>query len=603
MSAHPDHAGISGNNPNYQNEPAELDGNSPWPRPLQSHPVGVVSPHTNEPADHRPYIQSPMSGTKDNATNDQYFPPPPGPPPSGAKQQYKAYVPPPARPPKEGNEEQYNYPPPPPGPPPSHAHSDERPPEFSPPPSAHVGEKPQEFPPSTSAHADEKPPEFPPPSSPYTDEKPPAFPPPPSYAEEFPQVQDHVYEDHKPPVLPPRPGPSQGAPQYFPPPPVSPSQAPPQFAPPPGPSPQAAAAAGTSSSTHKSGGWQQKLYELSLKASGPINKLTNKLGSEAFWPSSLDTECDKAARILKSFCKDGFYTSTPPSRPTTSEGKPARSPGPSSTSKTLVKIPTSAIANAKGLAIFTTFRTGLHISGAGGSGVVVSRLPDGSWSPPAGFLVHTLGAGFMIGFDVYDCVCVLNTQQAVEAFMKSARLSLGGELAVVAGPVGAGRGLEGAGGFGGSTSPTNQEKDKLQVQGSNSRPGSSSGKKECDGKPVWSYMKSRGFYAGVQADGTVIVNRPGANDAFYGERGITVERILKGQVSHNPDRNWNGKGKEKGDYIVMWPEGGRQLMEVLKAAEGRRADDKVLRDVGNGPTPGDLAPEGGKGLGEAGVAK
>ncbi|KAI1258821.1 hypothetical protein F5Y18DRAFT_326282 [Xylariaceae sp. FL1019] len=582
MSAHPDRAGISGNNPNYyQDEPAELDGASPWPQPLKSHPVGAVSPQINAQADHRPYIQSP---TSDNGANQQYFPPPPGPPPSGAKQQYHAYVPPPAKPPKEGNEEQY-YPPPPPGPPPSHAHSYERPPEFPPPPSAHTDEKPPEYPPSVSG---------------YADEKRPASPPPPSYTEEYGQFQDQVYEDHKPPVLPPRPVQSQGAAQYYPPPPVSPSQAPPQFVPPPASSSQAAA--GSSSSAHKSGGWSQKLYELSLKASGPINKLTNKLGSEAFWPSSLDTECDKAARILKSFCKDGFYTSTTPPRPTTSEDKPARSPGPGSTSKTLVKIPTSAIANARGLAIFTTFRTGLHISGAGGSGVVVSRLPDGSWSPPAGFLVHTLGAGFMIGFDVYDCVCVLNTQQAVEAFMKSARLSLGGELAVVAGPVGAGLGLEGAGGVGRST-PASQEKDKLQVQGGNSRPGSSSGKKDCDGKPVWSYMKSRGFYAGVQADGTVIVNRPGANDAFYGERGISVERILKGQVSQNPDRNWNGKGKEKGDEIVMWPEGGRQLMEVLKAAEGRRADEKVLRDLGNGPTPGDLAPEGGKGVGEAGVAK
>jgi len=34
----------------------------------------------------------------------------------------------------------------------------------------------------------------------------------------------------------------------------------------------------------------------------PVNKLTNKIGSEAFWPSSLDNESDKSARILKSFC-------------------------------------------------------------------------------------------------------------------------------------------------------------------------------------------------------------------------------------------------------------------------------------------------------------
>jgi len=38
----------------------------------------------------------------------------------------------------------------------------------------------------------------------------------------------------------------------------------------------------------------------------PVNKLTNKIGSEAFWPSSLDNESDKSARILKSFCSKSF---------------------------------------------------------------------------------------------------------------------------------------------------------------------------------------------------------------------------------------------------------------------------------------------------------
>lgn len=251
----------------------------------------------------------------------------------------------------------------------------------------------------------------------------------------------------------------------------------------------------------------------------------------------------------------------------------------------LVKIPTSAIANAKGLAIFTTFRTGLHISGAGGSGVVVARLPDGSWSPPAGFLVHTLGAGFMIGLDIYDCVCVLNTQSAVDAFARRARVSLGGELAVVAGPVGAGGGLETAlGGGGKSTSDGNGGKD-----GSGSGTSSSSGGQK--NKPVWSYMKSRGFYAGVQADGTVIIPRPDANAAFYGEREISVERILKGQVNSNPNTNQRpgqNQGQEAKD-LVMWPEGGRQLIEVLKAAEGKSADANVMNQLGGQPTPGDLA--------------
>lgn len=209
----------------------------------------------------------------------------------------------------------------------------------------------------------------------------------------------------------------------------------------------------------------------------------------------------------------------------------------------LVKIPQKAIEAAAGLAVFTTFRTGWHVSGAGGSGVVVSRLPGGSWSPPSGFLVHTLGAGFMAGLDIYDCVCVLRTPAAVAAFT-GPRLSLGGEVGLAAGPVGAGAAVDAA------------------LLGSS--------------KPVWSYMKSRGFYAGVQADGTVIITRPEANAAFYGVKGVKVVDILQGRV---PAEGPQG----------MWPEGARQLMEVLKSAEGRRdVDEGVLRDVSSGPTPGDL---------------
>jgi hypothetical protein len=47
------------------------------------------------------------------------------------------------------------------------------------------------------------------------------------------------------------------------------------------------------------------------KAGRPVNTLSNKLGAEAFWPTTLDKESDKAARILKSFCIDGFESKQP----------------------------------------------------------------------------------------------------------------------------------------------------------------------------------------------------------------------------------------------------------------------------------------------------
>ena len=86
-------------------------------------------------------------------------------------------------------------------------------------------------------------------------------------------------------------------------------------------------------------------------------------------------------------------------------------------------------------------RTGLWISGAGGSGVLIARKEDGNWSPPSGILLHTAGLGFLVGVDIYDCVVVINNRKALQAFTKI-RATLGGEISAVAGPVGVGGILE-----------------------------------------------------------------------------------------------------------------------------------------------------------------
>ncbi|KAI7221352.1 DUF500-domain-containing protein [Hortaea werneckii] len=272
-----------------------------------------------------------------------------------------------------------------------------------------------------------------------------------------------------------------------------------------------------------------KAWKAADKLGAPVNRLSNRLGSEAFWPTTLDKESDKAARILKSFCKDGFYQE---------EETQPENDGPKQKQRVLQKIPTKVIQNAKAVAIFTTMRTGLWMSGAGGSGVLVARLPDGSWSPPSGILLHTAGLGFMVGVDIYDCVVVINTDEALEAFTH-VRCTLGGEISVAAGPVGAGGVLE-------------TELHKRQA-------------------PVYNYMKSRGFYAGVQIDGTVIIERTDENERFYGER-IPVKEILAGKAQHPPHEI-------------------RRLMETLKAAQGDTDVDESI--IPTEPPPGDYQLDDG----------
>lgn len=45
-----------------------------------------------------------------------------------------------------------------------------------------------------------------------------------------------------------------------------------------------------------------KAWGLLDKLGAPVNRWTNKIGSEAFWPTTMDKESYKAARILRSFC-------------------------------------------------------------------------------------------------------------------------------------------------------------------------------------------------------------------------------------------------------------------------------------------------------------
>ncbi|KAF7553119.1 hypothetical protein G7Z17_g3863 [Cylindrodendrum hubeiense] len=225
-----------------------------------------------------------------------------------------------------------------------------------------------------------------------------------------------------------------------------------------------------------------------------------------FTASNMSEDCNKAARILQAMVEKG-------------------------------KIPTEAITNAKGLAIFSCFRAGMYLAGSGGSGVLVARLSDGTWSPPSAFSVRSGGIGLVYGVDMYDCVCVLNTQEAVDAYTKP-ELSLGGAVAVAAGPMNA----------------------------------SNAGTKEI--KPVWTYTKSRGLYGGLTVDGTVVKERPDRNEDFYGAK-VATAQILRGEVQVQA-------GASK------WPAGAEVLTEVLRLAGGQEVNAAVLGNISTEQTPGDF---------------
>lgn len=165
-----------------------------------------------------------------------------------------------------------------------------------------------------------------------------------------------------------------------------------------------------------------------------------------------------------------------------------------------MKIPEEIIKNARGLAVFTIMRTGLWISGAGGSGVLVSRLPDGNWSPPSAILLHTDGVDFLVGIDMYDCVMVLNTEESVNALSRD-HYTIGSGLGVICGPV---------------VSGEFNDSEFLAIPA-----------------PIYTYLKSQGKHTNVQLLGATIKERDDENERFYSRRHSVFE-IINGKVTKTP---------------------------------------------------------------------
>ncbi|KAJ3302872.1 hypothetical protein HDV03_004502 [Kappamyces sp. JEL0829] len=202
-------------------------------------------------------------------------------------------------------------------------------------------------------------------------------------------------------------------------------------------------------------------------------------------PQSIDEDILKCAHIMEKFTKKELSTQT---------GHAADK-----------VIPPNVIAQAKGIAIMTVVKAGFIWSGRTGSGLVVARLPSGEWSAPSAIGTAGMGVGGQIGAELTgtvrplsaDFVIILNTQAAVDAFSMGGNVTMGGNLSVAAGPFG--RSAEGAAAIG-----------KMA--------------------PIFSYSKTKGLFAGISIEGSVIVERKDANHKFYGQK-YSPKEILNGTVS------------------------------------------------------------------------
>uniref|UniRef100_A0A1D1ZL61 SH3 domain-containing protein PJ696.02 n=1 Tax=Anthurium amnicola TaxID=1678845 RepID=A0A1D1ZL61_9ARAE len=162
-------------------------------------------------------------------------------------------------------------------------------------------------------------------------------------------------------------------------------------------------------------------------------------------------------------------------------------------------VPAAVLKRAKGLAILTVAKAGVFLTYKLGTGLVVARRPDGSWSAPSAIISVGLGWGAQIGGELTDFILVLHGSKAVKAFTSRMHLSLGAGLSAAAGPVG-------------------------RILEADLRAGDG-GSGMC-----YTYSFSKGAFLGVSLEGNIVATRTDANAQFYGDAYLTAYEILLGAV-------------------------------------------------------------------------
>ncbi|RKO95954.1 DUF500-domain-containing protein, partial [Caulochytrium protostelioides] len=226
-----------------------------------------------------------------------------------------------------------------------------------------------------------------------------------------------------------------------------------------------------------------------------IQGLANTAGAGGRWathsplPGNVDREVERATSILRSFI------------------------APAISSPENALIPNELLARAKGIAVITFLKAGALWSGRVGNGVVIARRRadtythgENAWSCPAGLSVAGVGFGAQIGATLTDVVFLLMKDSAVRAMSRAGNITLGAQVAVAAGPIGRSGDVASA-----ILNPA----------------------------PMYSYSKSKGAFAGISLEGTILMARPEFNRAIAGEYApangeVTPSMLLSGQIPAPP---------------------------------------------------------------------
>ena len=158
-------------------------------------------------------------------------------------------------------------------------------------------------------------------------------------------------------------------------------------------------------------------------------------------------------------------------------------------------IPPALLADAHGVAIIPrVIKAGFVVAGRGGHGLVLTKDKGGKWGEPTFINFGGGSVGFQAGVSATDVVLVFRDRKSLDRLLDGKRkLTLGGDVAVAAGPVG--RKFEAA------------TDAKLQAE-------------------IVSYSRSKGLFAGVSLEGSVLTNDRDETDRFRAKPSADETKLL-----------------------------------------------------------------------------
>ncbi|MBI0434240.1 lipid-binding SYLF domain-containing protein [Roseomonas sp. KE0001] len=145
------------------------------------------------------------------------------------------------------------------------------------------------------------------------------------------------------------------------------------------------------------------------------------------------------------------------------------------------------------------FRAGFIFGGQGGSCVLLARDGAGSWSSPAFYGIGSGSIGLQIGVQDAMVMMMILTDRGLSALMDS-QFKIGADASIAVAVIG--------GGIGGSTTAA-------------------------VGADIVTFAKTRGLYAGISLDGSLLSANSERNRTYYGQS-FGARQIVVDMAAHNP---------------------------------------------------------------------